>query len=288
VPAGRSAGASRFDDHRDRPYAGTTARDPRQPALVPTTNTHEGASAACQFPIRTRGFAHAGAQLALVAREASALQEVISEHGGKAYPADLTHPAATRALIALVERDGPVDILINNAGDERVGPFTDLDAEALEFVVRLNALAPAELCRQIVPRMIARDHGRIVNVSSFAGVICTPNLTAYSATKAFLTQLTVNLEFELKDTPIVCTKVEMGEIAGTGQAEKVRGDPQVNEIFERMYRLHLSRQLTMPEVTDAIINAVRRGRTLVRLPRRVAPASYVSDLFRRTPWLFAR
>jgi short-subunit dehydrogenase len=235
-----------------------------------------------------RGFAEAGAELALVARDAAALDALVSEYGGRAYPTDLTDRHAARALIARVEDDGPLDVLVNNAGDERVGRFADLDAGALQFVVALNALAPAELCRQIVPRMIAREQGRIVNVSSFAGIICTPNLTAYSATKAFLTQLTVNLEFELRGTPIVCTKVEMGEIAGTGQAEEVRTDPEVDRIFERMYRLQLSRPLTMPEVTDAIVAAVRGGRTSVRLPRRVAPASYVSDLFRRTPWLLAR
>jgi short-subunit dehydrogenase len=235
-----------------------------------------------------RGFAEAGADLALVARDAAALDALTAEHGGTAYPTDLTDREATRALIARVERDGPVDILVNNAGDEHVGSFAALDADGLEFVVGLNALAPAELCRQVVPRMTARDRGRIVNVSSFAGIICTPNLTAYSATKAFLSQLTVNLEFELRHTPIVCTKVEMGEILGTGQAQKVRADPQVAQIFTRMYRLHLSRPLTMSEVTDAIVDAVHTGRTSVRLPRRVAPASYVSDLFRRTPWLLAR
>jgi short-subunit dehydrogenase len=235
-----------------------------------------------------RGFAHAGADLALVARDAAALDSLTSQYGGQAYPTDLTDRHAIRTLIARVEDDGPLDVLINNAADESVGRFTELDAATLEFVVALNALAPAELCRQIVPRMIARGKGRIVNVSSFAGIICTPNLTAYSATKAFLTQFTVNLAFELRNTPIVSTKVETGEILGTGQADKVHANPEVDQLFDRMYRLHLSRPLTMPEVTNAILHAVRTGRTSVRLPRRVAPASYISDLFRHTPWMLTR
>jgi short-subunit dehydrogenase len=235
-----------------------------------------------------RGFAAAGAQVALVARGADPLHALAAEHGGRAYPTDLTDRDAVRALIARVEADGPVDVLINNAGDECIGRFTSMDADTLELIVHLNALATAELCRQALPRMLARGEGRLVNVSSFAGIVCPPHLAAYAATKAFVTHLSVNLAFELKDTPITCTKVEIGEVADTGLMDKGRTEPELAGMFDRMYRLRMSRLITPAEITAATIDAVRRGRASVRLPRRLAPASYLSDVPRRMPWLTAR
>lgn len=191
-----------------------------------------------------------------------------------------------RGLLDRVEADGPIDVLVNNAGMEAVGPFTTLDADTLESMVRLNSLAAAELCRQAVPRMLARGGGRIVNVSSAGGIIATPHLVAYSATKAFLTHFSANLSYELRGTPVTCTKVEIGETEGTGQAQNVRRDPVVGPLFERLYRLHLSRRLTADEVTEAVIHAVHIGAPSVRLPHRLAPASWLADLIRGMTWPF--
>jgi short-subunit dehydrogenase len=235
-----------------------------------------------------RGFAAVGALPALVARDAAALDNLVTIHGGQAYPTDLTDREAVRGLLDRVEADGPVDILINNAGDERVGPFAGLDADTLEFVVQLNALATAELCRQAVPRMLDRGVGRLVNISSLGALVCTPHLAAYSATKAFVSHLSAGLSLELRDTPVTCTKVEIGETTGTGQAHSVRRDPVVTAAFDRLYRLHLSRPLTVREVTDATIRAVREGRPSVQLPRRVAPAARLTDLIRASTWYLTR
>lgn len=235
-----------------------------------------------------RGFAHAGADLALVARDSAALDALVGEIGGRSYPADLTDRDALRGLIQRVEADGPVDVLVNNAGDERIGRFTEMTADALEFIVDLNVLAGAELIRQVLPRMLERGRGSVVNISSFAGIQCPPNLAAYAATKAFVTHLTVNLQFELKDTPIRCTSVEIGEVADTGLMEKGRTDPALSAAFDRMYKLRVSRLITPTEITEATIDAVRTGKWSVRLPRRLAAAAILSDAVRRTAWITAR
>ena len=70
-----------------------------------------------------QAMARRGADVALVARNAEQLEELAKELGGKAYPADLMDPAAVEALIGRVEADGPVDVIINNAGVDRVGRF---------------------------------------------------------------------------------------------------------------------------------------------------------------------
>jgi uncharacterized protein len=88
-----------------------------------------------------RGFAQAGADVALVARGGGPLEQLAQELSGRAYPVDLTNSEQLRGLIARIERDGAVDILVNNAGDECIGPFTGMDADTLRFIVELNVLA---------------------------------------------------------------------------------------------------------------------------------------------------
>ncbi|MGE4428755.1 MAG: SDR family NAD(P)-dependent oxidoreductase [Solirubrobacteraceae bacterium] len=235
-----------------------------------------------------RGFARAGADVALVARGAEALQELAAEIGGRSYPTDLTDRDAVRGLLARVEVDGPVDILVNNAGDECIGRFTDMDADTLEFIVRLNALATAELTRQALPGMIDRGRGHIVNISSYAGIVVPPLLATYAATKAFVSHHSVNLQFELKDTPIGVTRVEIGEVDDTGLMEKGRTAPELAGMFDRMYRLRASRLIRCEEITAATLDAVRNDKWSVRLPRRLSLASYLADVPRRMAWVFGR
>jgi short-subunit dehydrogenase len=233
------------------------------------------------------GFATAGADVALVARNADALAELAGLTGGRAYPCDLADRAAVRGLIARVEADGPVDILVNNAADEGIGRFTEMSADTLEFMVRLNALAPAELTRQALPGMLRRGRGHVVHVSSFAGIVVPPMLATYASTKAFVSHHAVSLQFELKDTPVGVTRVELGEIAGTDMMAHGRTEPALAGMFERMYRLRLNRQLNSAEITAAVLDAVRRNRWSVRLPRRLSPASLLADVPRRMTWLLA-
>jgi short-subunit dehydrogenase len=224
-----------------------------------------------------RGLSLAGADVAVIARGTEDLEKLANDVGGTAYPTDLTDQAALRGLLERIESDGPVDILVNNAGDEKIGGFDHMDAQTLEFIVRLNVLAVAELQRQAVPLMIARGRGHIVNVSSFAGVVCPPSLATYAATKAFITHHTVNLAAEFRDTPVRFTKVEIGEVADTGLMEKGRTDPTFAAMMQRFYRLKLSRLITPSEITTAVIDAIENEHLSVRLPRRMSFSSYVAD-----------
>jgi short-subunit dehydrogenase len=232
-----------------------------------------------------RGFAAAGADVALVARSAAQLEALAGELGGQAYTADLTGDLC--GLVDRIEADGPIDILVNNAGDECIGRFTEMDADTLEFVIRLNVLAAAELSRQALPGMLARGRGHIVNVSSYAGVVIVPQLTTYAATKAFISHHSANLRFELKDTPIGVTKVELGEVAGTGLLEKGRRNREFSALMERMYRWRVNRMSGTAEITAAVLRAVETNKASVRLPRRIAPISYLVDAARRSTWAIA-
>jgi len=235
-----------------------------------------------------RGLAAAGADVALVARDSVELKSLAEELGGRAYPTDLTDRDAVRGLVDRVEVDGSIDLLVNNAADEKVGAFTLMDADTLEFIINLNVLAVAELQRQVIPRMLAIGRGHIVNISSFAGVICPPHLSTYAATKAFVTHHTVNLAEELRHTPVNFTKVELGEVAETGLMDKGRTDPTFTALVQRLYKLRLSRLITPQQITERTLAAIEHERRSVRLPRRIGGSSYLADAPRALSNLAAR
>src|SRR6476620_7421959 len=151
-----------------------------------------------------RRFAAVGAHVALVARSADAIEKLAADLGGTAHPADLADPAQVATLINKVEDEaGPVDVLVNNAGVAPTsGAIQNWPRDDLEQIYRVNLVSPAELCRQVIPRMLQRGGGHIVNVSSLAGTATFPGLTAYSSTKAGLTHFTCGLRADLKKLPI--------------------------------------------------------------------------------------
>ncbi len=132
-----------------------------------------------------RAFAAAGASVALVARDGERLAALADELGGTAHPADLVDPEVVAGLTAEVEATGaPVDVLVNNAGIDAVGAFGDADPDDIERIYRLNLVTPVLLCRQVLPGMLERGRGHLVNVSSLAGVAAYPGMATYASTKA--------------------------------------------------------------------------------------------------------
>lgn len=105
---------------------------------------------------------------------------------------------------------GPVDVLVNNAGVGMAEYFADASNEHLRHTTEVNYLAPAELCRQVIPRMFERGGGHIVNVSSMAGCAVFPGLVTYAASKAALSQFTWGLRADLGELAIGTTLVELG------------------------------------------------------------------------------
>src|SRR5205807_3407873 len=130
-------------------------------------------------------FTAAGARVALVARSEGPLKELASRLGGTAHPADLGDLEVVDGLIHRVEADGgPIDVLVNNAGLGLASEFVKTDPADIEQIYRVNLLAPVQLTRSVLPGMLSRGSGHIVNVSSMAGTAVFPGLVAYSSTKA--------------------------------------------------------------------------------------------------------
>lgn len=210
------------------------------------------------------GFARAGAQLALVARSAGPLEELAQEFGGEAYAADLTDPDAVAGLIARVEEDGPVDVLVNNAGVSNIGYVLDQKPEAIEVLFRTNLLTPIHLCQQAIPRMLERGRGHIVNMGSVAGVVTPPGLVHYGASKAGLAHYHAGLRLELKGLPIGLTLVQIGS-TDTEMDDATQAYPP----YERLRRGRSVDQVRFPieQVVDGVLEAVRGDKPHVVLPR---------------------
>lgn len=149
------------------------------------------------------GLAAAGADVAVSARDEGLLQQVADEVkalGRKAFvlPADVTDAAACAQLVEdALAALGQLDVLVNNAGGSAyMGPFTDLRFSGWEKVMRLNVDSIVHLCQAAGRHMTARGSGSIINVASVAGLMGTPLLAPYGASKAAVISLTKTLALE--------------------------------------------------------------------------------------------
>jgi short-subunit dehydrogenase len=214
-----------------------------------------------------RELAGRGAQVALVARSEGPLKELAAALDGVAYPTDLTDPEQVNDLIARVEADGPLDVVVNNAGIDEVGWFPEVEPDRLAAIVQVNLVAPMSLCRQVIPRMLERGHGHIVNVSSLAGIGVFPGLVQYSATKAGLTQFTAGLRADLKGLPVSTTLVELGPVPTEMTAGFDVYTPTVRS-FSRFDRIKLLADVPRERVAEDVADAIEKKRKHVRHPKR--------------------
>ena len=139
------------------------------------------------------------------ARAESAVAELSGSGTVSAYKVELSEAASVQsATERVLERHGRVDILVNNAGvTGGNGPTWELDPDVWRRVIEVNLTGAFLACRAIVPHMIARGYGRIVNVASIAGKEGNPNAAHYSASKAGLIGFTKSLAKELAPRNIV-------------------------------------------------------------------------------------
>ena len=145
-----------------------------------------------------------GCDLVVVARRAGRLEELAATLRAahhvrvEVLPADLTTPAGLLAAESrLADASRPVELLVNNAGFSLSGHLADVQADGAEAQIRLNVLALVRLTHAILPGMLERRHGGVLNVSSVAGFLISPGSAVYAATKAFVTSFSESLAGEV-------------------------------------------------------------------------------------------
>lgn len=126
---------------------------------------------------------------------------------------DVDSADAIAGLIAdLAARGLAVDMLVNNAGYGAMGPLAEMPADELERQFRTNVFGLMAITRAVIPGMVARRHGRIINVGSVSGVLVTPFAGAYCATKAAVHALSDALRMELAPFGVEVMVVQPGAI----------------------------------------------------------------------------
>lgn len=216
-----------------------------------------------------------GANLVLVARRRDALESLAAELRSAYGVAvdvlvtDLSTPDAARRLLAAVAELGhDVDILVDNAGFGVFGDVIRTAPERLEAEVAVNVAAVSSLSTRVLPSMMSRGHGILINVASNAAFQATPHMAVYAATKAFVLSLTRALWKEAEGTGVrvlaLCpgpTQTAFFDVAGDGaQVGRRRTAAQVVEsAFRALER-------GKPSVVDGFTNAL-----VARVGTRFAP-----------------
>jgi short-subunit dehydrogenase len=211
-------------DSQNQPENNTSASAADSPAVSPAVSPLTGSTALVTGASRGIGravallLAQLGARLQLVARDRAALttvQQEIVQTGAAAeiLPCDFTSASEIAALASRIDAAANCDILINAAGIGRIGaPLHQMPVEDYDAVLSTNLRAPFLLMRAVVPGMIARGAGYIVNISSLAGQGPLPNGAAYAASKWALNGLTYSAAEELRAHNIRVSVVAPGSV----------------------------------------------------------------------------
>jgi short-subunit dehydrogenase len=200
--------------------------------------------------------------IVLVARRRDRLEE-LSKELANARPelrvlvrdVDLTDRRATGAMLDGLERDGElIDVLVNNAGFGIRGLFDQSDWDRTEQMLELNVVSATFLVRRLVPPMVARGRGAVMNVGSTAGVIMSPGSITYSASKAYLNHLSEMLRIELAGTGVTVTALLPGPV-----------ETEFQEVAGEDVRPPLPRVLfvTAADVAEEAVLGMKRGRARV-------------------------
>jgi len=254
----------------------TTPRTPPT-ALVTGASAGIGQQLACLF-------AADGYHLILVARRRNRLEQLAAELERQfrikalVIDADLSQPDSASRIVNELERlDVAVDVLVNNAGFGKLGAFAELDATLALEMIAVNIAALVHLTRLLLPSMLARQHGKILNIGSLAGFLPGPNMAVYYATKAFVNSFSEALAEEVRGSGVsvtACcpgpTATEFGAVAGSADRPLIKAHTQSAAfVAKTAYRaLQQGQVLAIPGLTH---------RWLARLLR-LAPRAIVRRL----------
>ena len=230
--------------------------------------------------------AEAGVAVAVAGRSLDHLTEtarLIEDVGARALAleTDVTDRQSVEALVqATQERLGPVDLLVNNAGNLTVGPIWEADPDEWWHCIDVNLRGPFLCTRAVLPSMISRGRGRIVNVASSAAYTDPPYLSAYGSSKAALIRFTRSLAAETRAHGLVAFAVHPGGVDTQlqrqyrAQLASLEGQPRQASTSARQY--------VPAERAGRLIEALASGRADRLSGRSIEVADDLEDMILRS------
>ena len=177
-----------------------------------------GAAYGIGFAI-AEALAGAGAKIVFNCRGESNLEKALADYKAKGieahgYLADVTNEDEMKDLVGKIEKElGGVDILVNNAGIIKRIPMTDMSVEDFRQVVDIDLIGPFICAKAVIPGMIKKGHGKIINICSMMSELGRETVSAYAAAKGGLRMLTKNICSEYGEANIQCNGIGPGYIA---------------------------------------------------------------------------
>jgi len=205
-------------------------------------------------PVIAEALARRGAHIALAARSQEGLSHVaesLSEFDVQTMTVavDLAQPDQRHRLVSTVlEKFGAIDILVNNAGLENEGAYLSLPWQRIQETIEVNLLAPMELTYLLLPHMLERKMGHIVNMASVAAKCGAPYAATYDATKAGLAEWAQGLRLELADTGVHFSTILPGYITEVGMFARFGLTPP-----------RTAASCTPTQVANAVIKAIEHN-----------------------------
>ena len=218
-----------------------------QPSVVFVTGASAGFGEAF-----VRRFAAAGAKVIAAARRLDRLEALAAECGPGVLPLALDvadREAIDAAVAALPESHRAVDLLINNAGFAiGLEPAQRASADDWDAMLDVNVRGLVHCTRALLPGMVERGRGHVINIGSVAATYPYPGGNIYGATKAFVRQFSLNLRSDLHGTPIRVSCIEPGLVGGTEFSQvRFRGD------LERAAAVYAKAEALTPEdITETV------------------------------------
>ncbi len=222
--------------------------------------------------VLARRLARKARRLVLVARREDRLEALATELRATrvdlvvdVYACDLSDADARERMIAAVEAGGPLDVLVNNAGFGDQSLFERGSWDKLERMLSLNVVALTQLCHRVIPGMVERGRGGVLNISSGFGLSWMPGLAVYVGTKHYVTGFSEALRAEVRGQGVVVTQVCPGPVITEfhEMAENTTG--QVPPRFV---------MISAEQCADEALRGFARGRAIV------VPGFYIRNLLR--------
>lgn len=177
-----------------------------------------GAAYGIGFAI-AEAYAKAGAKIAFNCRSQHHMDQALADYkakgiDAKGYICDVTDEEQVKAMVADIEKElGVIDILVNNAGIIKRIPMTEMSVDEFKQVIDIDLTAPFIVSKAVIPGMIKKGHGKIINICSMMSELGRETVSAYAAAKGGLKMLTRNICSEYGEYNIQCNGLGPGYIA---------------------------------------------------------------------------